>query len=450
MDNKLFIPLEKCHFFNVVCIDEVGEVFEWKGKILRGITEEAKPLVDRYFTSGFLDYIVKKGMFPKTEISAYTNPKYCYILEHEKVELQTIDAEWSFDMLKDAALLVCEIAAVAWRYGFNMKDCHTKNVLFKDNKPIYVDLGSFVNIEEGISGFKSYDQILSYYYYVLRLWSDGCVSLPKQLQCLYRFEKRDYLLYKYPLYRHLGKVLNVKCELEEKLFLLTIVPFSTPAVQKSKITKLLWKLVNKYKIFNWQRTNTFVRRIDKIETPNSLKNKKQETRRFSLSKGNKALCEVGKNIVIVNPSCYDFLEATFDQYNDKNIITIDVDDRTGNTNYLKYKSSNYRITNLSFNLCYPLLHYNYQTPPCKRLKANTFIIVNPVDIVEGMRKPVVVLYKTLLDYDFDTMVVIEDKGTHYGEDEERAIAKWYVQQGEYEEGDFIVKRLKKNEDNKIN
>ena len=203
-------------------------------------------------------------------------------------------------------------------------------------------------------------------------------------------------------------------------------------------------MVNKYKIFNWQRTNTFVRRIDKIKTPNYLKHKQQETRRFSLSKGNEALYEVGKNIVIVNPSCYNFLDATLGHYKDKNIITIDVDERKGNTNYLKYKGSNYKLTNLSFNLCYPLLHYNYQTPPCKRLKADTFIIVNPFDIVEGMRKPVVVLYKTLLDYDFDAMIVIEDKSTHYGEEEDRAIAKWYVQQ------DFIVKRFKKNEDNKIN
>lgn len=444
------IPSEEMKFFNLVSIDEVGEVFEWNGRIFRGVTESAKPIVDRYFSSGFLDYIVERGMFPRTVISEYSNPNYCYILEHEKIELQTIDSEWSFDMLKDAAMLVCNIAHIAWQYGFNMKDCHTKNILFQNNKPIYVDLGSFVEIKEGTTGFRSYEQILGYYYYVLKLWIDGCMSLPKQLQALYKFEKRDYLLYKYPLYRHLGKVLNVKCELEEKLFLLTIVPFSTPAIQKSKITKLLWRLVNKYKIFNWQRTNTFVRRIDKIKTPNYLKHKQQETRRFSLSKGNEALYEVGKNIVIVNPSCYNFLDATLGHYKDKNIITIDVDERKGNTNYLKYKGSNYKLTNLSFNLCYPLLHYNYQTPPCKRLKADTFIIVNPFDIVEGMRKPVVVLYKTLLDYDFDAMIVIEDKSTHYGEEEDRAIAKWYVQQGEYEEGDFIVKRFKKNEDNKIN
>lgn len=439
------IPTEEMNYFNTICIDEVGDVFEWNNRIFRGIPKKSKALVDKYFSSGFMDHIVQEGMFPKTYISEYSNPKYCYILEHEKIDLQTIDAEWSFDMLKDAAILVCKLADIAWQFGFNMKDCHTKNILFHNNKPIYVDLGSFVEIEEGTTGFKSYEQILGYYYYVLKLWSDGCMSFPKQLQALYKFEKRDYLLYKYPLYRHWGRFLNAICNVEEKLFILSTVSSTAPAIQNSQIARFLWRMVNKYRLFYWQRTNTFVRRITKIRRPQSLKNTIIESYSITFSKEIRDIFDGLNDIVIVNPSCYNFLAVLLTEYESKNIITIDVDEKKGNSIYLKYRDSNYSLTNLSFNLCYPKLHYNYQTPPCKRLKAHTFVVVNPQEIVKGMRKPVVVLYKTLLDYEFNMLVVIEEKSANNNEEVDSAIARWYEKQMCIQNGDLIIKTYRKNE-----
>lgn len=441
--SKYNIPLEEVHFFNAISIDEVGEVFEWKGKILRGITEDARPLADRYFSSGFLDYIVKKGMFPKTEISAYTNPKYCYILEHEKVELQTIDAEWSFDMLKDAALLVCEIAAVAWRYGFNMKDCHTKNVLFKDNKPIYVDLGSFVNIEEGLSGFKSYDQILSYYYYVLRLWSDGCLSLPKQLQCLYRFEKRDYLLYKYPLLRHLSRFLDYYLKIDTTLFLLTTSKQSSDFVTKTKTRAILWKIINKVKLFKWQKPQNFRKIIMRVRRPRYFDNKPLLENSYILTERQTLSLEGENSFVIVNPAEYNFLNVFTERIKNKPMITIDYNESRGNTNYISNKEKNLRLTCLTFNMSYPTVHFNYQTPPQNRIKASALLLVGAREISNELRKPIEVIYKTLLDYDFNTLVAVETEASSTTSSEEGIISQWYVLEDTMNNGGFVTKTYKK-------
>jgi len=443
MDETYLIREEEMHFFNLISIDEVGEVFEWRGKILRGITEEARPLVDRYFSSGFLDTLVEKGYFPKTEISHYTNPKYCYILEHERIELQTIDAEWSFDMLKDAALLVCEIAAIAWSYGFNMKDCHTKNVLFKNNKPVYVDLGSFVEIEEGTSGFKSYDQIQSYYYYVLQLWSDGFISLPKQLQCLYRFEKRDYLLYKYPVFRYLNRILQAYLSIEGTLFLLTTSTFESTIVKKSKCRIVLWKLLNKTKPFKWQRPNIFFKKLKKIQRPQLLSVEFPTNLRFEFNENVVQMLDSYKDYLVVNPMQFGFLDSMLEKMGNKHIITVDYNECKGNVNYLKYRNKGIPLTNLSFNMSYPVVHYNYQTPPQNRIKASAFIVIGARDIVTEQNKPLEVLYKTLLDYDFNSLVVVELRENSCTGDEEHNIGIWYsLEKTEYN-GEFVITVYKK-------
>ena len=84
-------------------------------------------------------------------------------------------------MLKDAALMVLDIAEIGWKYGYNMVDCHKLNVLFKDNRPVYVDLGSFVPREEGSTGWNPYSSFLHSYFYILSLWNSGATTLAKRM-----------------------------------------------------------------------------------------------------------------------------------------------------------------------------------------------------------------------------------------------------------------------------
>ena len=132
--------------------DTLGFTFVWKGHFLRGIYPQSEALSKSYFETGFLNEVVSRGYFPKTWISKYENEQFCMIVEHDLIQPILFATEWNSAMLKDAALMVIDLAEIGWKYGYNMVDCHKLNVLFSYNKPLYVDLGSFVLKENGSTG----------------------------------------------------------------------------------------------------------------------------------------------------------------------------------------------------------------------------------------------------------------------------------------------------------
>lgn len=177
--------------------DSLGFTFLWKGHFLRGIYPQSEGLAKSYFETGFLDEIVSCGYFPKTWISEYENEQFCMILEHELIQPIMFATEWNFSMLKGAALMVLDIAQIAWWYGYNMVDCHKLNVMFKGTEPVYVDMGSFVPREDGCSGWLPYMTFLSSYFYIIDLWSDGAEQLAKRMMAPgVTFNDIDYYIYK--------------------------------------------------------------------------------------------------------------------------------------------------------------------------------------------------------------------------------------------------------------
>jgi hypothetical protein len=79
--------------------------------------------------------------------------------------------EWTFSMLKEAALTVLKIYEVCKKYNVGMKDCHSWNVLFVRDKALYCDIGSFISGKAGL--MFNYKEFLECYYYPLILWSRG-------------------------------------------------------------------------------------------------------------------------------------------------------------------------------------------------------------------------------------------------------------------------------------
>ena len=51
--------------------------------------------------------------------------------------------EWSFSMLKDAALLTLKIQKLAIEHDMNLKDASAYNIQFKNGKPVFIDTLSF-------------------------------------------------------------------------------------------------------------------------------------------------------------------------------------------------------------------------------------------------------------------------------------------------------------------
>ncbi|MEK6257604.1 MAG: class I SAM-dependent methyltransferase [Planctomycetota bacterium] len=66
------------------------------------------------------------------------------ILQHERIPFVSYPYEWSFGMLRQAALLHLEILTEALNSGLILKDASPYNVQFCGSRPVFIDIGSFV------------------------------------------------------------------------------------------------------------------------------------------------------------------------------------------------------------------------------------------------------------------------------------------------------------------
>lgn len=70
-------------------------------------------------------------------------------VEHERLPLVSHPYEWTFAMLRDAALLHLEVTAIALEHGFVTKDATPYNVQFVGTRPVFIDVGSFEPLRGG-------------------------------------------------------------------------------------------------------------------------------------------------------------------------------------------------------------------------------------------------------------------------------------------------------------
>jgi ribosomal protein L11 methylase PrmA len=65
------------------------------------------------------------------------------VLEHPRLGVITYPYEWTFTMLKDAALLQLDLLAEALAQGITIKDATPFNIQFVLGRPVFIDIGSF-------------------------------------------------------------------------------------------------------------------------------------------------------------------------------------------------------------------------------------------------------------------------------------------------------------------
>ena len=196
------IPREQVRLLKKRQKDDVGQVFAWEGRIFRGIVPAHEHDVRVLFSTGFLDELMGADRFPKTWVTDYRMEGFSLILEHEKIWPVVYPQEWTFSMLRDAALFVYGVGLTAKRYGFNMKDCHGANVFFDGVSPKYIDLGSF--IPDRCPGWIPYEAFLQAYYYPLHLWTYDSVMGRLSLLTTDLSSHGVFLLHQHPLLRVLA------------------------------------------------------------------------------------------------------------------------------------------------------------------------------------------------------------------------------------------------------
>lgn len=172
-------------------IDPVGRIFYCDGEVYRGIYEnEARYILDM-FECGLINELCEAQMIPHTEIADLKLEKFPLVLHHEKVRNPAYIQEWSFNMIKDAALLILELEKRLLKYGYCLKDSHSYNVMFKNEKPVYVDIGSFIKYTKAGRAVREF---YAYYDQILKMFS-AVPSIARE-----RLLSRHYIGVRYNLY----------------------------------------------------------------------------------------------------------------------------------------------------------------------------------------------------------------------------------------------------------
>ncbi len=161
-------------------VGDTARLVRWKGRFLRGVPTARVPEFRRLFDGGLVTALVERGLLVRSWISPVRLEGFELVVEHEPIDAPTYPREWSFGMLRDAALLVVEVNETASRHGFQTRDCHGYNILFHHGRPIFVDLGSFVPVITGEPVMFAYDEFLRSYEYPLRIWSRGGADLGRR------------------------------------------------------------------------------------------------------------------------------------------------------------------------------------------------------------------------------------------------------------------------------
>lgn len=135
--------------------DPEGRVFSMDGRIFRTLTPQAALRMSGIESNGRLKKLVDAGfLIPSWTITSpqagLEGPAFGEtVLEQERLPLVTYPYEWSFGMLKDAALLTLDLLETALGEGLILKDATPFNVALRKNRMVFFDTLSLDTYQEG-------------------------------------------------------------------------------------------------------------------------------------------------------------------------------------------------------------------------------------------------------------------------------------------------------------
>ena len=137
MSNEIFQELTEA---DSISMDPVGRVVLGEKIVYRLIERDYQNLIKEIFSSGLIEELVSKNLLVESKLSL--SPEIEMIIEHKKL-FQSSLSDWSIDMLLSAAKTTLLVNDIANKYGYELKDAHSQNILFDCGIPKWIDLGSF-------------------------------------------------------------------------------------------------------------------------------------------------------------------------------------------------------------------------------------------------------------------------------------------------------------------
>lgn len=152
--------------------DRYSRVFYSHGRVYRGLSEKALSNWQKLSNTGFFSRFIAEGKIVQTEL---VNPldegipknlvqDWATVLRHDLIPFISYPYEWSFSMLKDAALLHLEILLAAIDEDMILKDSSPYNIQWFGTKPVFIDIPSIERFSDGEPwvGYRQFCQLFLY------------------------------------------------------------------------------------------------------------------------------------------------------------------------------------------------------------------------------------------------------------------------------------------------
>ena len=188
--------------------DPDTRIFQHDGAVLRALTERALRDWRRLANTSFYGRLAERGALIGTREVASREalpelaPKWAAVLEHTRLPVVSYPYEWSFGMLRDAALLQLDVTLAALGEEMTLKDATPFNVQWIGVRPTFIDIGSFTAYEPG-DPWAGYRQFCQTFLYPLLLqayrgvpfhpWLRGRLDGMTAEECRSCLSARDYL-----------------------------------------------------------------------------------------------------------------------------------------------------------------------------------------------------------------------------------------------------------------
>lgn len=153
--------------------DRNGRIFYRDGEVYRTLSERALQEWRKLKETRFYREFERRGsIVPTREVEEPApedlGPQWAGLLHHERIPFVSYPYEWSFGMLRDAALLQLDLILAGLDEDLIPKDATAYNLQWRGAQPVFIDLASFETLAEG-EPWAGYRQFCNLFLYPLLL-----------------------------------------------------------------------------------------------------------------------------------------------------------------------------------------------------------------------------------------------------------------------------------------
>jgi SAM-dependent methyltransferase len=149
--------------------DRDGRVYRLDGRIVRGLSAGALADFETLRSKKFYVRCLEQGQLVGSEplapervpLAPQERARWAGFLEHEAVPVVTYPYEWTFGMLRDAALLQLDLVEAAILENMTLKDATPYNIQFRNGRPVFIDIPSFETLQAGApwAGYRQFCEL---------------------------------------------------------------------------------------------------------------------------------------------------------------------------------------------------------------------------------------------------------------------------------------------------